>query len=141
MPALPLQVQRPPEVFWEELTMSTVAQPSITADELLRMPDGDRFELVNGELVEREMGSRASWISGKVYSRLDQFSVQSGGWAFPDGTAYRCYDDDPDRVRKPDASYVRAGRLPGDEIPEGYITVPPDVARRGHFPHRCVLRS
>ena len=94
--------------------MSTVAQPTITADELLRMPDGDRFELVDGELVEREMGSLASWISGKAFARLDQFSEQKGGWAFPDGTAYRCYDDDPERVRKPDASYIRPGRLPGD---------------------------
>lgn len=108
--------------------MSTVAQSTITADELLRMPDGDRFELVDGELVEREMGSLSSWVSGRVSSRLDQHAERVGGWAFPDGTAYRCYDDDPDRVRKPDASYIRPGRLPGDEIPEGFITIPPDLA-------------
>ncbi len=108
--------------------MSTVAQPTITADELLRMPDGDRFELVDGELVEREMGSVASWVSGQTFFRLNLLATNSGGWAFPDGTAYRCYDDDPERVRKPDASFIRAGRLPGDEIPEGYITVVPDLA-------------
>ena len=31
----------------ERLTMSTVAQPAITADELLHMPDGERFDPVS----------------------------------------------------------------------------------------------
>ena len=108
--------------------MSTVAQPTITADELLRMPDGDRFEIVDGELLEREMGSLAGWISNRVGASLERYARQHGGIAFGEGAWYRCYNDDPERVRKPDASYIRPGRLPGDEIPSGYITIPPDVA-------------
>lgn len=108
--------------------MSTVAQPTITADELLRMPDGERFELVDGELVEREMGSTAGWISNRVGSRLERYAEEHGGVAFGEGAWYRCYNDDPERVRKPDASYIRSGRLSGDEIPRGYITIPPDLA-------------
>ncbi|MBC8114141.1 MAG: Uma2 family endonuclease [Candidatus Saccharimonas sp.] len=108
--------------------MSSVAQPTITADELLRMPDGDRFELVDGELVERDMGTLAGWISNQVGALFDRYAKQHGGIAFGEGAWYRCYEDDPERVRKPDASYIRSGRLPGDEIPEGYITISPDVA-------------
>ena len=108
--------------------MSTVAQPAITADELLHMPDGERFELVDGELVEREMGSLAGWISNRLGAFLERYAERHGGIAFGEGAWYRCYDDDPERVRKPDASYIHAGRLPGDEIPGGYITIPPDVA-------------
>ena len=32
--------------------MSAIAEKSYTADELLSLPDGDRFELVDGELLE-----------------------------------------------------------------------------------------
>ncbi len=108
--------------------MSTVAQPTITADELLRMPDGDRFELVDGELVERKMGSLAGWISNRIGSRFEHFAEEHGGVAFGEGGWFRCFHDDSERVRRPDAAFIRPGRLPGDAIPSGYITVPPDVA-------------
>lgn len=107
--------------------MSTVAHRAVTADELLRMPDGDRFELVNGELVEREMGSLAGWISNRVGSRFERYAEEHGGVAFGEGGWFRCFKDDPERVRRPDASYIRPGRLPGDRIPAGHITIPPEV--------------
>ena len=107
--------------------MSTVAQPTITADELLRMPDGDRFELVDGELVERKMGSLAGWISNRVGSRFERYAEEHGGVAFGEGGWFRCFPDDPERVRRPDACYIRAGRLSGDRIPAGHITIAPEV--------------
>src|SRR5262249_1904635 len=36
--------------------------------------------------------------------------------------------DDPKRVRKPDGSFVRKGRLPGDRPPRGHVQIPPDLA-------------
>src|SRR5262245_44432863 len=130
MPARPLlpSTSRPLVASKERSIMSSVAQPTITADELLRMPDGDRFELVDGELVERDMGTLAGWISNQVGALFGGYAKQYGGVAFGEGAWYRCYEDDSERVRKPDASYIRSERLPGDEIPEGYITIPPDVA-------------
>lgn len=97
-----------------------------TADDLLLMPDGERSELVDGELVERDMGALSGWVGNRVASELDQYSQQHGGWAFGDGVGYRCYADDPERLRKPDASFVGADRLPSP--PEGYITIAPDLA-------------
>lgn len=97
-----------------------------TADDLLHMPDGERYELVDGELVERDMGALSGWVGNRVASELDQYSRQHGGWAFGDGVGYRCYADDRERVRKPDASFVRADRL--SSPPEGYITIVPDLA-------------
>ena len=107
--------------------MSTVADMTVTADELLQMADGDRFELVNGELVEKDMGALSGWVGGEAFGHLRDYAKGSGGWAFSDGTGYRCYDD-PDKVRKPDASFIRAGRLVNDEIPVGFITIAPDLA-------------
>ena len=35
---------------------------------------------------------------------------------------------DPDRVRKPDVSFVRHDRLPGNLVPKGWVKIPPDLA-------------
>ncbi len=32
------------------------------------------------------------------------------------------------RIRKPDVSFILAGRLPDNKIPEGYIKIAPDLA-------------
>lgn len=105
--------------------MSMIAAPPISADELLRMPDGDRFELVNGELVEQDMGAISGWVGGQAFAKLNDYSKTYGGTAFGDGVGYQCYADDPDRVRRPDASYLRPGRLA--EIPDGHMTIAPDL--------------
>lgn len=103
-----------------------VSVAGYTADDLLRMAEGERYELVDGELVERDMGALSGWVGGEVFGRIREYARQHGGWAFGDGVGYRCYTDDPERVRKPDASFVGADRLPSP--PEGYITIAPDLA-------------
>ena len=97
-----------------------------TADDLLHMPDGERYELVDGELVERVCGALSGWIAGHVAAELGRFAHQHGGWAFGWGVGYCCFVDDPERVRRPDASFVRADRLPIP--PQGFITIAPDLA-------------
>jgi len=105
---------------------AAVIDPPITADELLEMRNGERYELVDGELVERDMDALSGWVGGEVFGRIREFARQQGGWAFGDGVGYRCYADDPERVRKPDASFIRADRL--SNLPDGYITIAPDLA-------------
>ena len=102
-----------------------LSDPPVTPDELLHMADGDRYELVDGELVEKVMGALSGWVGGEVFGRIRDYAQHHGGWAFTDGVSYRCYDDDPDRVRKPDASFIRADRMAMP--PEGFITVVPDL--------------
>ncbi len=104
-----------------------------TADDLLLMPDGERFELVDGELVQRDMGALSGWVAGNIASQLNRWAHRHGGWAFGWGVGYRCYADDPERVRKPDASFIGAARLPSP--PEGYITIAPDLAVEVVSPH------
>src|SRR5262249_57224855 len=41
-----------------------------TPDDLLRMPDGDRYELVDGNLVERKMSFWSSFVAGALLPRL-----------------------------------------------------------------------
>jgi|SRR5579875_3049758 len=100
-----------------------------TPEDLLTMPDGKSYELVDGQLVERKMGIKSSWVGGRLYSRLDQFcDGRRVGWAFTSEAGYQCFPHDPGRVRKPDVSFVRYGRLPGGELPDGWARIPPDLA-------------
>jgi Uma2 family endonuclease len=51
------------------------------------------------------------------------------GWVLPEGTAYQCFPDAPEKVRKPDTSFVSKERIPLDRaFDKGFIRVAPDLA-------------
>lgn len=105
------------------------AQTQCSPDDLLAMTAGDCYELINGTLVKREMGSLSSWVGGKLLRLIGSFGEDHNlGWAFPADAGYQCFADDPDKVRKPDVSFVLRGRLPNEQVPEGWIRIPPDLA-------------
>jgi len=107
--------------------MSRVAT-QFTPDDLLNLPDDVNYELVNGNLVERNMGGTSSWVAMNIGALLVAFCKKTGaGWIFGTDAGYQCFAF-PDTVRKPDVSFIRKGRLPGDRTPDGYIKVPPDLA-------------
>jgi Uma2 family endonuclease len=96
---------------------------------LLAMPDGKSYELVDGQLVERHMGAKSSWVGGRLHSHLDRFCEEHGlGWALPSDNGFQCFPHEPRLVRRPDVSFVRYGRLPGEVLPEVWIKIPPDLA-------------
>lgn len=51
-----------------------------------------------------------------------------------DGTGY-VLSRDPDTLRIPDVSFVSAARLPGDEVPETFWPLAPDLAVEIVSPH------
>lgn len=84
---------------------STVSQ-TYTPEDLLAMPNGDDFELVKGELVERNIGWDASWIGGRLHHSLSTFcDAANAGWVAPADASYQCFPDDPEKVRKRQASW------------------------------------
>ncbi|HXG12104.1 MAG TPA: Uma2 family endonuclease [Gemmataceae bacterium] len=107
-----------------------VTLPCYTPEDLLRIPDGDRYELVNGRLVEHTMSTWASYVAGKVYGRLDAHcQANQLGWVLPEGVTYRCFPDAPDKVRKADVSFIRRERLSMEQATaEGHLTIVPDLA-------------
>ncbi|MBW3597261.1 MAG: Uma2 family endonuclease [Planctomycetes bacterium] len=109
--------------------MSIGEQITYTAADLLSMPDGDRYELVDGQLVERKMGTESSWVAGEVHRHVGNFVVHHRlGWALPEGASYQCFPDDPERVRKPDVSFIAGARLPNATVPRGHCPIAPDLA-------------
>ena len=111
------------------MSTATATETRYTPEDLLAMPDGKSFELVHGQLVERNMGAESSQVGGRLFLRLGQFCEEHGlGMAWPADNGFQCFPHEPGLVRRPDVSVVRRGRLPGDVSPEGWVKIPPDLA-------------
>jgi Uma2 family endonuclease len=107
-----------------------------TPEDLATIPNGDRCELVNGELVEKEMGALADFVASEILTLLRYHTRTNHlGAVFGAGAGYRCFSDAPDKVRLPDVSFVRTERLPEHELPEGYVGIAPDLAVESVSPH------
>lgn len=120
--------------------MSTIVERrTFTADDLLTMPEGKHFELVYGELVEKDVGWESKWVGTKLIWFLFDYTRLHGGWVNGSSAGYRCFEesipDDPDRVRKPDVSFIAPGRMSPDEIPAGHCELVPDLAVEVNSPN------
>jgi Uma2 family endonuclease len=104
------------------------ATVEFTPEDLLRMPGGDRYELVDGKLVERHMGQVSSWVGGEVLIVLGNFVREHKlGWVFPSDCSYQCYPNSPNKVRRPDVSFLRREKLPNGQFFDGHVRVAPDL--------------
>ena len=114
-----------------ETPPSAAARKRVTADELLAMPNAKDFELVNGELVERDVSWWSAYFATNLLGLIGRFCGETNcGWVNGSGAGYQCYEeafpDDPDRVRKPDVSYISAARIPADANLQGHCEIVPD---------------
>jgi Uma2 family endonuclease len=122
--------------------MSTIIEPPVpqaefapvangrlyTPDDLLQMPDEGRFELVDGKLVERNMGAESSLIATLLLTRVATFvAANARGITFTTDCGYQIYPQRPNLVRFPDGSFVRAGRLANNVVPKGHMRIVPDL--------------
>ena len=102
----------------------------MTPDEFLvcSVPDG-RAELVRGELrVTPPHGGPHGRAATNVVVLLSAYVEPRGlGWVFADGAGYLLLEL-PRTVRSPDASFVRADRLPAEGVGPGFLKVAPDIA-------------
>ena len=108
--------------------MSTSTR-SVTADDLLRMPDdGRRYELVEGELIGMApAGGRHGHVAMQIGWRIAEHVVKNGlGTAFAAETGF-LLTRNPDTVRAPDAAFISADRLPPGGINAGFIEIVPDL--------------
>ena len=110
--------------------MSTIQSKPITPEDLLAMPDeGKGFELVDGELVEKNVTLLSSRVEAILLRNVDQFcDSHQLGPVFPGTQGIRCFADDPQRVRKPDVFFVKKERFQPSYWREGFLTIAPDLA-------------
>lgn len=90
------------------------------------VPDG--FELVDGELVETTVSLLSSRVAVLLSSRLTDFChTHQAGDIFGADLCCRCFKN-PRTVRKPDVTFVRAGRLGEKDLEAGELKIAPDLA-------------
>jgi Uma2 family endonuclease len=108
---------------------SQPATQTYTPEALLRLPDAASYELVDGRLVERNVSAESSRvglrIGGLLVAEADRTREAA---AYGSDLGYRCFLNDPDRIRKPDASVIRKQRLEGVPRNTGYMPIPADLA-------------
>lgn len=107
--------------------MATTLRARATEADLLSQPkDGNKYELVDGEIRVSPGGTRHSRIEIKLASRMEAFTTarqlghvlgSSVGFRLPGGN-----------VRSPDVSFVSAGRFPDEKLPDDFATLAPDLA-------------
>jgi Uma2 family endonuclease len=112
-------------IFSHDITSET----RFTPEDLLNLPDGVNYELVDGKLVERHMGMESSLIALRIGHRISQFLDQHPmGLLFGADASYQCFPDAPDKIRKPDVSFIQNGRLADNKPPQGHCRLAPDLA-------------
>jgi Uma2 family endonuclease len=109
--------------------MIATAKTRYTPADLLTMPDGKRYELVDGQLVELNMSMWSSHVAGIIHWLLTTYCRDKRlGWTFPEGTSYQCFAAFPNMVGKPDCSFIRLNRLTIQQAQaEGHGSVVPDL--------------
>jgi Uma2 family endonuclease len=111
--------------------MITIAtEKRYTPQDLLTMPDGDRYELVDGRLLEHKMSFCSSYVAGVILRLLQSFCHEHRlGWVLPEGASYQCFTAFPGRVRKADVSFIRLQRCSlAQATTEGHCPIAPDLA-------------
>jgi Uma2 family endonuclease len=112
----------------------------ITPEQLAAMPNDKDFELVDGRLVERNMGNKAAWVALELAHYLRVYARQHRlGWVIGAEGGYRLDPSRPNHVRKPDVSFVRFGRLPNERPADTYDYLAPDLAVEVISPNDTVL--
>ena len=88
--------------------------------------NGKHYELLDGELKEKVVGTKASLIASLICARLLAAFYPGIGFAVAEATIY-CFKK-PNHGRKPDVVYVRFERLNDRSVPDGDLHLAPDLA-------------
>lgn len=110
--------------------MSATLTKPVTADELLAMPDdGNRYELVKGELIRMApAGFQHGQVAMNIGAPLHEYVKRNNlGQVYAAETGF-ILAQDPDTVRAPDAAFIRLERVEQVGRKKGYWIGPPDLA-------------
>lgn len=108
------------------------ARTLLTGNDLLRISASEepcvRYELVEGKLKKMPPtgGPHGDLTTRLAYHLYGHVRLNGLGHVLNDAGFY--LRRDPDTVRGPDVAFIRAARVPGGKLPEGYFFGPPDLA-------------
>lgn len=99
-----------------------------TDDELMSLPDGNRYELINGELVDMgNSGALHGYVcSILVMALMNYILPRKLGIILDSSTAFTMQNGNK---RSPDISFVSKANLQGfEQLPDGFLAGAPDLA-------------
>lgn len=108
--------------------MTAAAQTEYTFDDLLAVSDADGkvYELVRGQLVEKDMSALAVWIAFRIAHLIENHvETTRRGWVYTE-LPINCFAWIRNHGRRPDVSYFHAERLPGEPT-EDAVTIAPNL--------------
>ncbi len=107
---------------------AVVDKPKVMPEDLLKLPKDCRYELVDGELVEKTMAWSTAVVIAHLVRLLGNYcEAHKIGVVADSSASYRCFHHDPDRVRKPDISLVLRERITPELLELGDIRISPDL--------------
>ena len=108
--------------------MSTLTPPvSLTPADVERASERDakRYELIDGELKEKAMGTRSLFIAHRICERLNTAFYPAVGFAVVEAMIY-CFPR-PRHGRRPDVIFAALDRFANRIIPVGDVFLAPDL--------------
>ena len=87
--------------------------------------DGKLYELVDGELKEKSVGTAALLIAGLIIQRLNSLYYPEKGFAVAEAMTY-CFGR-PNHGRKPDVVFAWRHHFPEGKVPTGDLMITPDL--------------
>ncbi len=107
--------------------MGIATKLNYSPEDLLSMPDRGRYELVDGDLVERNVSIESSMIAAIINGRLVAFVLaQKLGWVFQADGGLQIFESHPGRVRFGDGAFISRNRLPSRPS-DGHLKVAPEL--------------
>jgi Uma2 family endonuclease len=109
-----------------EAAMATTTRRPATEEDLLAVPeDGQKYELVDGEIRVSPTGNRHGAVIAQLIALLVPFVKQNRlGHVIGGGAGFRLPSKN---VRCPDVCFVAAGRYPDDKVPPDFGNLAPDL--------------
>ena len=121
------------------MAVITATQVELTLDDVNRLADLIRYELVDGRLVRLEMGLRSRYVATKLVRLLDYHCDPDGLAHLFSDTGIKCFPGQPNKMRRPDVLCIRAERLRFEEIPDGFLAIRPDLVVEVISPNDLVI--
>ena len=108
--------------------MATIALKTYTPAELLEMPEAAGVELVHGNLVEKPVSVLSCIVEARTLRRLDAYcDAQQLGVVMSSANGIQCFPEEPNKIRKPDVSFVKRERFSMEHLQEGFLSIAPDL--------------
>jgi Uma2 family endonuclease len=110
------------------MTTAEAMPRRLTPEEFLALPDSEAYELIDGELRERNVSAISIWVGNLINFWLTAYARERGGVSFGEGLGLRIFPLRPRHAPRPDGIFVSSGRLKADlPPPTGFLEIAPDL--------------